>query len=227
MNDRSVATLASIVPARDRCVPVDEVFASMLPDAGLMRGRVVGCTGPAAMSLGLALASRAVVTGSWLAVVGVPKLGVEAAAELGVPLSRMVHIDTDGSPTVWAERVAAAADGFEVVIVRPPAGAVRVMRRVRQRLQARGVVTIALEPAPGVGCDLEFSTVEVGWSGLGRGHGHLHARRVVVRLAGRRVARPVERTIWLPGHSGRVVAVDGVVLDGAEPVVDDELRRVG
>lgn len=204
-------------------MPVDEVFASMLPDAGLTRGRVVGCTGPAAMSLGLALVSRAVVAGSWLAVVGVPMLGVESAAELGVPLSRMVRVDADSSPVVWAEQIAAAADGFEVVMMRPPPGAERVMRRIRQRLQARGVVAIALGTTSGMACDLEFSTVEAEWSGLGRGSGHLHARRAVVRLAGRRMARPVERTIWLPGPSGRIVAAD----DGAETIIGDELRRVG
>ena len=70
----------------------------MLPDAGLVRGRVVGCTGPAAMSLALALAARATVTGSWLAAVGVPMLGVEAVAELGVPLSRLV-VDRVGCET--------------------------------------------------------------------------------------------------------------------------------
>ena len=37
-------SLASIVPERDRCLPVDEAFVSMLPQAGLMRGRVVEAT---------------------------------------------------------------------------------------------------------------------------------------------------------------------------------------
>lgn len=214
----SVSPLGSIVPARDRCLPVDEVFAPLLPDAGLVRGRVVGCSGPAAVSLGLALASRAVVAGSWLAVVGVPMLGVEAAAELGVPLSRLVSVDVDGGPMAWAERVAAVADGFEVVMTRPPAGAERVMRKVRQRLQARGVVVLAIgASSPGVACDLEFTADEVDWSGLGQGSGRLLARRVNLRLAGRRVPRPVEREIWLPGRGGRVAAVadDGTGIDHA------------
>ena len=33
----AVTTVPSLVPARDRCLPVDEVFASLLPDAGLER----------------------------------------------------------------------------------------------------------------------------------------------------------------------------------------------
>lgn len=177
----------------------------MLPDAGLVRGRVVGCTGPAAMSLALSLAARATVTGSWLAVVGVPMLGVEAVAELGVPLSRLVAVDTDGRPAAWAERVGAAADGFDLILTRPPAGADRVVRKVRQRLQARGVVMIAVGPSsPGIACDVEFTTTAVSWEGVGRGHGSLTGRRATVRIGGRRVPRPVERELWLPGPTGGV-----------------------
>ena len=223
--------LAPVTPARDRCLPVDEAFAPMLPDAGLMRGRVVGCTGPAAVSLGLALVARAVVTGSWLAVVGVPMLGVEAAEELGVPLSRMVFVDVAGGPTAWAERVAAAADGFDVVMTRPPPGAERVARKVRHRLQARGVVLVALGPSsPGVSCDLEVSTTRVAWAGLGDGCGHLIGRLATVRVGGRRVPRPVEHDLWLPGADGRVVAVVDHARDAErvdERVVEPELSRAG
>ncbi len=177
----------------------------MLPDAGLQRGRVIGCTGPAAMSLGLALASRSVIVGSWLAAVGVPMLGVEAAAEFGIPLSRLIVVDVQGGPAAWAERVAAAADGFDVVLTCPPAGAERVVRKVRTRLQARGVVMIVVGSVTlGVSCDLEFTTTSVAWGGLGQGFGHLTARRVTVRSGGRRMPRPVELDLWLPGPTGRV-----------------------
>lgn len=226
----SRVSLASLVPTRDRCVPVDEAFAPMLPDAGLVRGRVVGCTGPAAMSLAVALAARATTTGSWLAVVGVPMLGVEAVAELGVPLSRLVAIDSDGRPAAWAERVGAAADGFDLILTLPPAGADRVVRKVRQRLQARGVVLIAVGPSsPGIGCDIEFSTTAVEWAGLGAGHGSLAGRRAMVRVGGRRVPRPIEREFWLPGPDGRAVAVPGLEHPGDihTDVAGRELRRAG
>jgi hypothetical protein len=200
--------LASIIPTRDRCLPVDEAFVSMLPDAGLARGRVVGCAGPAAMSLAVALAARAAATGSWLAAVGVPMLGIEAVAELGVPLERLVAIESDGRPAAWGERVMAATDGFDLILTRPPSGAERVVRRIRQRLQARGVVLFAVGPSsPGVSCDVEFTTTEVAWVGLGDGHGSLLGRRAIVRVGGRRVPRPVERALWLPGPSGRVEVV--------------------
>ena len=161
------------------------------------------------MSLGLALASRSVIVGSWLAAVGVPMLGVEATAEFGIPLSRLVVVDVQGGPAVWAERVAAAADGFDVVLTCPPAGAERVVRKVRTRLQARGVVMIVVgSVTPGVSCDLEFTTTSVTWGGLGQGFGHLTTRRATVRAGGRRMPRPVELDLWLPGPDGRITPVE-------------------
>lgn len=207
----------TLAPARDRCLPVHEVFASILPDAGLGRGRVIACSGPAAWSLALALVSRAVVAGSWLAVVGSPAIGVEAAAELGVPLARLVVVDVEsGSPggdRVWSERVAAAADGFELIVTCPPPGAERVVRRVRQRLQARGVAMIAVSSStPRMACDLELTTGTPVWEGIGQGCGRLTARRVTVRLAGRRVPRPVERDLLLPGPTGEISIIPGPAL---------------
>jgi hypothetical protein len=223
--------LASIVPARDRCFPVDEAFAPMLPDAGLVRGRVVGCTGPAAMSLALALAARATTTGSWLAVVGVPMLGVEAVAELGVPLGRLIAVESGSGPAAWAERVGAAADGFDLILTRPPAGAERVVRKIKQRLQVRGVVLFAVGPtSPGVSCDVEFATTAVEWAGLGDGHGALLGRRAMVRVGGRRVPRPVERELWLPGPTGgvAVVAPDGTRTEtGTDEARDDRTEGIG
>jgi hypothetical protein len=161
------------------------------------------------MSLALALSSRTVMAGSWLAVVGVPMLGLEAAAELGVPLSRLVMIGVDSGPKVWAERVAAAADGFDIVLTSPPAGAERVVRMVRNRLQARGVVMLAVgRTSPGVSCDIEFSTTSSMWIGVGDGSGHLIGRKVTVRVGGRRIPMPVERDLWLPGPTGRVEIVE-------------------
>ena len=201
----AVTAVPDLVPARDRTLPVDEALAELLPEAGLLRGRVIGCSGPAAWSLALALVSKAVEAGSWLAAVGVPTLGLDAAAEFGVPLSRLVMVDTDTSTQVWAERVAAAADGFELIVTSPPVGAERVVRKVRQRVQARGAVLVAVGPAtPGVACDLELATTDVTWVGIGQGTGHLTCRRVTVQLTGRRAPRPVARELLLPGPGGRL-----------------------
>ena len=203
-----VTTLARLAPVGDRNLPVHAALAGLFPDAGLRRGSVVGCSGPAATSLMLALAAAPAAAGSWVAAVGLPALGIEAAAQLGVPLERLVLVDAGHGPSEWAERLAAAADGFEILITTVPPGAERAARRVRQRLQARGAVLLAIHPAGRVGCDAEVTTLDSRWVGLGDGHGALLGRRVTARSGGRRVPRPVTTTVWLPSPDGGVAGVD-------------------
>lgn len=201
----SVTSLPALVPARDRTLPISEPLATLLPEAGLLRGRVVGCSGPAGWALALALVAAAVEAGSWLAAVGVPMLGLDAAAELGVPLSRLVMVDAGEGTAAWAERVAAAADGFELIVTAPPVGAERAVRKVRQRVQARGAVLVAVGAAtPGVSCDLELSTTSVAWEGIGQGAGHLMCRRATVQVTGRRTPRPITGELLLPAPGGGV-----------------------
>jgi hypothetical protein len=220
---QEVTALSATVPARDRVVAVDEPLASMLPDGGLQRGRVVGCEGPAACSLAVATVVAAVRAGSWLALVGVPTIGLEAIAEFGVPMGRVVAVRGGSGPTAWAERVAAAADGFEMILTRPPLGAERAERKLRHRLQARGTILVTVAATTSrFGADLTFSTSAPCWAGIGRGHGRLTARTVEVRLVGRRIPHPVERTVWLPAPDGRPGAHELAVRDRA-PALD----RVG
>jgi hypothetical protein len=195
----AVDTLANLLPARDRCVPVPAGLADLLPEGGLRRGHVVACTGPAATSLALALVAPAASAGAWVAAVGLPELGIEAAAELGVPLQRLVLVAAGRSPAQWAERVAAAADGFELVLTTPPPGAERVGRQVRQRVQARGTVLVTVGVASTFGGDIEFGTADGTWEGLGAGYGCLLGRRLTVTASGRRVPRPRATELWLPG----------------------------
>ena len=165
------------------------------------------------MSLALGLLARPVASGSWLAVVGVPMLGVEAVGEMGVPLERVVGVDAGSGPSAWAERIAAVIDGFELVLTRPPAGADRVLRKIASRLQARGAVLVPVGPStPGVACDIELTTTSVDWLGLDGGAGHLVARRARVRAGGRRLPRPVETELLLPGPDGRVVPIPDVAV---------------
>ena len=97
-------------------------------------GATFACSGVAATSLSLSLAVEAVTAGGWLAVVDLPWVGIEAAAELGVALERLVRVD-GGS---WAETVAALVDGFELVVTRPPARtSAATVRKVQTRVQAR------------------------------------------------------------------------------------------
>jgi hypothetical protein len=221
------AAVAPTTLARQRTLPVADPLRPLLPDGGLVRGRAIACRGVAATSLTLALAADAIAAGSWLAVVDVPWLGVEAAAELGVPLERLVRVEpaTAGDATSWADLVAAVLDGFELVVTRVPrrvnAG---VLRRVQSRIQAREAVLLAVgDPGP-LTADVAMEVVVPVWEGVEEGAGHLRGRRVTVVASGRRIPRPRRAELWLPGPGGVVAAVDPTVAPStAEPV----LRSVG
>jgi hypothetical protein len=65
----------------------------VLPWAGLRRGSTVGVHGSVSL---LALLSAATSEGSWAAVVGMPEMGLVAAAEMGVAVQRLGHIPRPG-----------------------------------------------------------------------------------------------------------------------------------
>ena len=92
--DLALATaVAPATMAAERTLPVLPALTALLPE-GLVRGRTVACDGLTAPALGLTLAVQACREGAWLAVVDLPWLGVEATVEAGVPVERVVRVDT-------------------------------------------------------------------------------------------------------------------------------------
>lgn len=180
--------VAPVALARERTIPVGDELAGLFAEGGLVRGRTIACQGPAATSTALALVAAAVTAGSWMAVVDLPTIGLDAAGELGVPLERIVAIGTDGDPVRWIDVVAAAADGFDVLLVRVPSELpTAAVRKLAVRLRQRDVVTVVLGDPGAMACDGVLHTDAPQWSGLGDGHGHLRERRVVVEASGRRL----------------------------------------
>lgn len=222
----AVTPLSQLTPASERAIEVEPALSGLLPDGGLRRGCVVTCTGVAARSLALSLAARPIDAGAWLAIVGVPDLGIEAAIEHGIDPERVVAV-ASGPAADWAERLVAAADGFEMLLTSPPPDAERYVRKLRQRLTARGNVLLAVRSGrvaggPQLGADVELSTSGATWVGIGHGHGRLMARRITIRSSGRRVPRPVALDCWLPGHDGRIdVAQTGPSVTPAGEAVPD------
>src|SRR5688572_7405587 len=108
---RLAEPLSATPLSRMRMLPVVDPLVPLLPDGGLVRGKAVACGGVAAMSLAVSLAVAATASGAWLAVVGVPTFGLEAAEEFGIPLERVVGVDYGEQQRSvgdsWAELVAA------------------------------------------------------------------------------------------------------------------------
>jgi hypothetical protein len=205
--------------AREQVLPVLDELTGLLP-RGLQRGTTVAVGGCAPTSLALALAAGASAAGSWSAVLGMPSLGLAAAAELGVDLDRLVLVGPVPAGQ-WSTVVATLAEAFDVVLTRPPgrAGSVRPgdARRVAARLRERGSVLVQVGWPSRTWperTDLEVDArpragaPALGWEGIGEGHGHLQARAVTLEARGRRGAdRPRRADVWLPGPDGRLTAV--------------------
>ncbi len=203
--------------AREQVLPVLPALHALMPGGALRRGSTVVITGEAATSLALALAAAPSVAGSWVAAVGLPRLGLDAATELGLSLERLVLVP-DVPPASWGAVVAALVGAADLVLMGPePGGADRRVRatdarRLAARARERGSVLVVVDPRArstrsSLQADLRLSAGEVRWHGLGRGHGHLEARHVVIDADGRReAARPRRVSLWLPHACGEVLA---------------------
>ncbi|WP_199421815.1 hypothetical protein [Actinotalea solisilvae] len=186
--------------APERLLAVPDALAGLLPLGALQRGSTVVVAGSTSLVLGLlAEASRA---GSWVALVGLPGVGVLAAHELGIALDRVVLVPDPGAdgPTV----VAALLDGVDVVVVGPGAAlADGDRRRLSARARERSSVLLPTTPWPGAHVVLTARSEE--WEGLGRGHGRLRSRRLVVERQGRgSAAQPVRAQVHLPADARAV-----------------------
>ncbi|MCU1392382.1 MAG: hypothetical protein JWM34_810 [Ilumatobacteraceae bacterium] len=217
-----VPKIGPVTFARDRVLPVDPALQPLFPEAGLTRGSVIGCQGPTAMSVALALVAAASTAGSWMAAVGLPAIGLRAADELGIALDRLVMIAEparDLGEDPWANVVSALIDGFDLVVMRADIRA-STARRLQARLQVRGAVLVLIgDPGP-FSCDLVVTGDRGEWDGLGHGSGRLTRRRLTVTAQGRRLPRERRVDVWLPGVDGHVETVDPAVIPTVVPVHD-------
>jgi hypothetical protein len=192
-----------VATADTRTLEVPGMLEPLL-EGGVRRGStlVIG-TGAGGVSFALALVAAATGEGAWAAAVGLPSLGLRAAAELGVGLERLALVPDPGER--WAAVVAALLDGMDLLLLGLPV-AVRSAdaRRLVARTRERGTVLVVLEQSGSrwpEGPDLRVSVAGARWEGLGCGHGYLRRRRLDVVVSGRRSATRERRaTLWLPGE---------------------------
>ncbi|MDA3040331.1 MAG: hypothetical protein O3C27_12555 [Actinomycetota bacterium] len=204
--------LAPLTLATDRVLPVPDVLSPLFPWGGIQRGWSVGVGGAGAWSLAFAIWAEALGAEGWVAVIGVPDLGLAAAAEFGVRLDRVVLVQTPPAGQ-WSTVVSSALDAFDVVAVAPTAQvSPRDARRLSARAREREAVLFHLDGGrtwPSA-LDLTLHTrVEetLGWAGLGRGHGHLQRRGVSIDAVGRRTGHPRSLGVLLPDVRGCLAAV--------------------
>ncbi|WNM23211.1 hypothetical protein [Demequina capsici] len=175
---------ARVGVARDvseRAWRVDEQWRMLLPE-GLPRGRVVSVSG--STSLLLALAGQASRQGAWSAAVGMPSVGVVAAARRGMDLSRLALVPEPGMQA--AAVIGLCLEGVDVVM----AGERLVLsesdrRRLASRTREQDALMLSVGPWPGA--ELSLSVERVRWSGLGAGDGRLRGREATVAVSGRRL----------------------------------------
>ncbi len=233
---------AGVVPEEDG-LPVLPALRDLLPGGSLQRGSVAavgsGQAGGGWGLLCLALVAAASADGAWCAAVGLPHLGVRAAADAGVDPDRLLLVADPGPG--WPQVVVSLLDGCGIVLLRPPAGVLAsVRRRVEAAVRRLGGVLVVAGEWEGTRARLCVTRQE--WSGLGAGHGRLRARRALVMAEGRGAwSRPRERWLWLPGPDGSVTLAgppraaaapatpraagvpdlpDGAAIAGAVPLVD-------
>lgn len=195
-----------------RAIPTHPALADLLPGAALQAGGVYQVQ--SSTTLALALLQAPSEAGAWSAVVGMPDLGVEAAAGLGLDLERLVLVPHPGQQ--WLSVVAALVDVVSVVLVRPPADQTRDGRpriapsaaeKLASRLRQREAVLVAMGDWPRA--DAALSITSSDWAGIGAGFGHLAARQVTVASSSPAWAgRTKSRRLWLPGPDERIAPIE-------------------
>ncbi|MGH9276993.1 MAG: hypothetical protein ACRD12_02635 [Acidimicrobiales bacterium] len=202
----ALTDIQPVVLAGERLLPVLEPLAPLLPGGGLQRGWVVSVTG--STSLALAVLAGASAAGSWCAAVGMPSLGLAAAAEVGVVLERFPLVAAPSDPKEWAWAVATMLDAVDVVLARAPARLADAQaRRLAAKARERSTVLLVVG-GPWPGADVRLTAGDARWEGVGDGHGRLRARRIEVTAGGRGAAARERRvSLWLPGPDGGVLSV--------------------
>ncbi|HVV29916.1 MAG TPA: hypothetical protein VHC41_03480 [Mycobacteriales bacterium] len=175
-------------------LPVPEPLDELFPYGGLPRGSVVTVD---SVTLALALIASPDAAGAWSGALGIPDLGLAAAQEAGIALSRFVLVPHPGEQ--WATAAAVLIDGLDVLLTTFPRGTGPAQaRRLSARARERHTTVIALRGWPG-SVDLRIQLLRGQWMGLDHGYGRLTGRRCQLVSSGRGAAARERRvTAWLP-----------------------------
>lgn len=162
-----------------RRLPTIPALGRILPGGGLMAGAAYSVEN--STTLAMALLAGPSSSGAWCSVIGIPDFNVEAAANLGIDLDRLILIPhLDGQ---WLTVTAAMVDVVSIIVTTAPATITGSdAARLRARLRQRGAALISIGAWPQSEAVLSVSDNQ--WGGLGTGSGHLQTRRLKVTAKG-------------------------------------------
>lgn len=206
-------------------LPLDPAFAALLPEEGLQTG--TSYTVSPSPSLVLALLSAASQKGHWCAVVGMPTLGVEAAAAFGIDLTRLILVPSPGER--WLAATSALAEVVPLIVVTPGTRARDAdVSRLNARLRDRGCTLLVTESPGSPRWPQSEGTIRLHdphWHGLGAGWGLLSECTVTVTAHTRHTPRSSSVRVQLPGGHGTLEAVGAELT--ALPALSPEIATAG
>jgi hypothetical protein len=182
-----VAPEQAVAPA-ESLLPVPESLAELLP-TGLPRGVVGVLSG--ARSLPLSMVAAVTAGGGFAALVGMPRAGLLAAAEMGADLERVAVIPDPGTDPL--EVASVLMDGMDLVVLDltgrsvPPARARTLTARARHK-GCSLLVTGTDWQGASVRLDARVRGYDV-TGGCVAGYGHVGRVHLALRGRGRCVAR--------------------------------------
>lgn len=204
-------------------LPLDPALEGLLPDPGLRVGSVYSLS-PSPSLLGALLAAPS-QSGSWCAIIGMPTIGVEAMADLGVDLDRLVLVPDPGPR--WLTIATALSEVIPLIAVHPRSRASDAdVARLGARLRDRGCTMLVTARWPQ--SEATITVEETEWHGLGAGWGLLADRTVTLRASGRRQEAPHRVRVQMPTALGGVRAAPAPLRPVASlPVAAREPSHVG
>ncbi|MEU6563102.1 hypothetical protein [Nocardia nova] len=185
---------------RGERLPVPSALTGLLPEGGIPKGSVVAYSGAGSLLTGLLAAVTG--DGGYAAAIGLPRLGLLAAAEMGADLRRLAVVADPGPDPM--EIAAVLLDGLDLVVLGLAGRSVPPSRTrvLAARARSKGA-TLVVTGGDWSGPVLRIDSKVAGYSGLGRGRGRLRSVHLDVRVDARSAQARTGRLDLCP-HNGRV-----------------------
>lgn len=189
----TVAQLHDLIQRRDAVpaatyLPVHPTLAEAFPQ-GLRAGVVYSLIGSTSLALGLLAGPSQ--HGSWCAVVGMPDVSVEAAADWGVDLDRLILVPDPGHDH-WTTAVSTLLEVADLIVASPAQLSGGEVNRLTSRLRSRRSTLIVTGHWPRA-TTMTVTTVQ--WEGLGQGHGAILRRKLRLDITERGRQRSIQLTL--------------------------------